>query len=115
MREPTADNDWALHREAVASVLTACLCMGCEPEAIQYEPGEPEEPCSSTIKGLVREIFAADLVWVYFKKGGEYVGKIVFTPYEYPDEVVCDYVGMAHPYGKLFMWRLDKWGDYNGY
>jgi len=111
MREPTADNDWALHREAVASVLTAVMSQGCEPYGVQYEPGEKER-CSHTIKGLVREIFATEVTWVFFERDNQHVGKIMFTPYEHPGEVVCDYGAPS----ENFFWNiLDKWGEYCGY
>lgn len=111
MREPTADNDWIKQREAVASVLTAVMSQGFEPHQLQYVPGENEK-FSAYVDGLVDQIFAAEVTWVSFEKDCKHVGRIMFTPYEYPGEVLCDY---GAPSQNFFMDTLDKWGDYNGY
>ena len=92
-------------------MLTAVMSQGCEPYELQYVPGEKEK-FSAYVDGLVDEIFAAEVTWMFFERDNQHVGKIMFTPYEHPGEVVCDY---GAPSQNFFMDTIDKWGEYCGY
>ena len=74
-------------REAVASLMRRLLDAGFKPGFIDWGEGDIEQ-ASTTVDGLVDEVFATRYTGLEFKRGDKRAGILWFTPYEEPYEVL---------------------------
>ena len=74
-------------REAVASLMRRLMDAGFTPGLVDWFEGEPEQ-ASTTVDGLVEDVFATDYTRLEFKRGDKRAGILWFTPYEEPHEVL---------------------------
>ena len=103
-------------REAVASVLTVLLSMGCKPDQICYDSDVIGDDAPDNLKELVDDVFAADSCSIIWTLDDSYIGSTMLTPYENPGHVLCDYGWTTkHPSHDKFETALDNWSNHNGY
>lgn len=116
-------------QHAVASVLTALLANGYVPVAIDDGDGWWEvDPDDQNLLALTNRVFAVEACSIRWFKDVEATDRIegtrrrlgggttMFTPYENPAAVLCDYTMPGDDdYCREFCTILCKWSEYNGY